>query len=288
MPEPEPGDGELDGHGRHLGGPGVGLDELAAVREDVVDDSRVDDPRQVVVADHPLVVQRHRLAGLPEPLDRRQARGQRVDHRVVEPEHRDVGLGDDEVLVVARVGDQRRALAVDTRQVMTLLAGVRADLAGLAQLEVQPVVLVELGGLRVSRPGAVQRVEVQPRRPALHELRRGHVLAELDVGLVQRQVVVDELAEVGVAGREVARAAVVGRARPGDHRVGDLLGHGRAEGRALRPAPAEPERWLARGGGGAGVRTAAGLLADHPFALDEERLGPVAHRHPSKVKRSRR
>ena len=106
--EPERRDRELQRHRRYVGRCGVGLDEHATVGEDVVDDSRVEDPRQVVVAQHPLVVQRHLLAGLAEVLRRGRGRGV-VDDPVVEVDHRHVGLGDDQVLVVAGVRDQRGA-----------------------------------------------------------------------------------------------------------------------------------------------------------------------------------
>ena len=189
------------------------------------------------MAQHPLVVQRDLLAGLAEPLARGRRGRQVVDDLVVEADHRQVGLGDDQVLVVARVGDQRRALAVDPGQVVALLGGVGADLDGVARLEVQPVGLVELGRSRVARPGAVQGVEVEPRRTALHQLGRRDVLAERDVGAVEGEVVVDELADVGVAGRHVALAATAL-----DHRHGQLLDHRGTEGFSLRAAAGEPER----------------------------------------------
>ena len=241
------------------------------------------------MAQHPLVVQRHLLARLAEVLRRGRGRGV-VDDPVVEVHHRHVGLGDDEVLVVAGVRDQRGPLPVDARQVVALLGGVRPDLLGGADLEVQPVGLVELGGCRVARPHAVQGVQVEPRRATLHELGRRDVLAERDVRTVEGQVVVDELAEVGVAGRHVALPAAAL-----DHRDGQPLDHGRPERVALRAAAGEPERrrlagcqLLGSGGGrllGLGERVgcvpvpSSELGTDQPLALDEEGLGTMVGGH---------
>ncbi len=223
VPEAEPRDRELDRHGRYVGRQRVRLDQLAPVGEHVVEDVLLDDPRQEVVPDQPLVVQRHRLACPPELLPGRHRRGQPVDDPVVEPDHGEVGLGDDQVLVVARVGDQRRPLlhdatGADPRQVVADLLAVGAGPDGVAGLQVQPVVLVELRGSRVGRPGAVQGVQVEARRAGLEQLRRRDGVTELDLGDVHGQVVVDELAEVGVAGRHVALRLVPERG----HRVGEL------------------------------------------------------------------
>jgi hypothetical protein len=68
--------------------------------------------------------------------------------------------------------------------------------SGGAGLEVHAVGLVELRRLRVLRAGAVQRVEVEAGRARLQQRGRGDVRPEHHVRLVERQVVVDELAEV--------------------------------------------------------------------------------------------
>ncbi len=161
VPEPVRRDRELDRHGRHVDRGRGRLDQLAAVGEHVVQDVLLDDPRQEVVPDQPLVVQGHRLARPPELLAGRHRRGQLVDDPVVEADHREVGLGDDQVLVVARVRDQRGALlhgatGADPRQVVADLLPVRAGPDGVAGLQVQAVVLVELRGRLVGRPGGVQ------------------------------------------------------------------------------------------------------------------------------------
>jgi hypothetical protein len=72
--------------------------------KDVVDRARAAHPRQVVRLDHPLVVLGDELAGGGEALRGGDRGGQRVEHAVVEADHRAVGLRDRQVLVVARVG----------------------------------------------------------------------------------------------------------------------------------------------------------------------------------------
>jgi hypothetical protein len=285
--EPEPGDRELDRHGRYVGGAGVGLDQLPAVGEHVVEDGLLHDARQVVVPDQPLVVQGHQSARLEELL-RGRHRWQLVDHPVVEPDHGEVGLGDDEVLVVARVRDQRPSLLrdlalADARQVVTLLDPVGTEPERVTGLEVQPVGVVELRRLRTARPAGVQRVEVEGRRPGLQQLRRGDRLAQLDLGHVHGEVVVDELAEVGVARRDVA---LLVRGDPG-HRPGQLLGEVLVQPPALGADAPEPEgRRRARrqvggsGRGGPGLGDRIGLAVgaaphlgvDQAFPLDPEAL----------------
>ena len=116
-----------------------------------------------------------------------------------------------------------------------------------------------------------------------------------DVGVVHGQVVVDELAEVGVARRDGPGAAAATH-----HGQRHLLGQGRPERRALRPHAREPEgrrragrQW--RGGRHTGVRgrrdgigvaavATTGLLTDDPLTLDEERLGTVLSGHAATVK----
>ena len=81
------------------------------------------DPRQVVGLEHPLVVPGDDVARGRELLRGGHRVRQAVDDPVVEADHRQVRLGDGQVLVVARVGDQRlallglRAAAADAREV---------------------------------------------------------------------------------------------------------------------------------------------------------------------------
>ena len=237
-------------------GAGVGLHQGPTVREHVVDDRRVDDARQVVVPQQPLVVQRHPLAGLPEPLRIGHRGGQRVDDRVVEADHRHVRLGHDQVLVVARVGDQRGPRPLHPGEVVTGLLGVGADPDRGADLEVQAVGLVELRRARVGRAGAVEGVQVQPGGAALHQLGRGDVVAEPDVGVVHGQVVVDELAEVGVArpGRSRSR-----RRRPPWRSASFLVRAGPSG------EPFGPTRENRKGGA---ARAASGVGAGTPGSAD--------------------
>ena len=251
MPEPEGRDGELDRHRGDVGRVGVQRERLAPVREHVVDDGRLADPRQEVVAQHPLVVLDDALARPREALRGGRAGRQRVDHAVVEADDGEVRLRHRQVLVVALVGDDRLALlrgrrAGAAREVVPVHRRVGVDRHRPAHLQVA-VVLVERGAGRVRRSRAVERVEVQARRAALQQLRGRHVLAQHHRRLVERQVVVDELAEVGVAGRDRARAAAAraswpsrascGSPRPARCRAGPAGRSGTAAPPAPRPPP---------------------------------------------------
>ena len=106
----------------------------------------------------------------------------------MQPEERQLNLGDDEVLIVACFGNDRRAIGI-ARQVWRHAVGGCADQ--------EPVAVIELWTLLQS--AAVHRVEVERERTAVNET--------LDVNgvgwrrlSVEGQIVVDELAKVGVAG----------------------------------------------------------------------------------------
>ena len=73
-------------------------------------------------------------------------------------------------------------------------------LDGVPQQQVDPVRLVHIG--LVVRPASVQAIQVEPRRP---EIRQAIwvVLALKTACRVKRQVVIDELAEIGVTGCDV-------------------------------------------------------------------------------------
>ena len=207
VPEPVGGDRELDRHGRDVGRRRADLERLAPVAEHVVERRRPADARQEVMAQHPLVVLGDELARLREALCRRQRGGEAVDDAVVEADERQVGLRDHEVLVVARVGDDRPPLglgvgALAARQVEPVHRGVAADRGRLAVAQVHQIGLVEPRRLGVLRPGAVHRVEVQRRRAALQQRGRVDRGAEHHRRLVEGQVVVDELAQVGEPGRD--------------------------------------------------------------------------------------
>ena len=261
--QPEGGDRELDRHRRHRERVGADLEDLAAVGEDVVDDRPLADPAQVVGAEHPLVVEDDEPPGPGEALVGGRGRVEGVDDAVVEADHREVVLGHGEVLVVAGSGIRARrrlgpfsSVPVRARSNPTR-AGVGADPDGLAHLEV-PVVGVELRGHRVGRPRAVQRVEVEGGRTTLEEVGRRDLVAERDDGLVEGEVVVDELTEVGVAGRDVAAAARRARASPARPCARSAT---RQPGRALRAHPREAEL-----GGGVARRS----TASRGLALDRE------------------
>jgi len=186
-----------------------------------------------------------------------------------------VGLGDRQVLVVAGVRDQRappvgagragpgpgqvEALQLDVDP----LVGERRG-RGLADLELDLVGGVEGPVGRVVRTAAVDRVQVERGRAALHQVVQVDVRAEPGPGAVQRQVVVDELAEVGEPGRD-DRVRRVRLRHVGGHRGGQcdpgVLGYLRS----LRAQSREPEP---------------------PQLLDAERLpgrgppGPVELQHP--------
>ena len=152
-----------------------------------------------------------------------------------------MGLGDGEVLVVALVGDQRRrADRVDPRQVesqqVAILVAPASRRGSGPHLEVDPVGLVEAPRTGLPRSSSVERVQVEARRARLLELLHADVITERDLRLVEREVVIDELAEIGEPGRDRPRPAVRGR-----HRLGDLAPHGEADGAAGGTDAGEPE-----------------------------------------------
>ena len=123
-----------------------------------------------------------------------------LDDRVVKADEQQVQLRDDEVLVVARVADQRPPLRV-SRQVDSA-ASVSAERDRVAPTS---SFTPRLGpssrtGTAGPRARAVQRVEVQARRAEVHERLRvvGRARARRRV---ERDVVIDELPEVRVARR---------------------------------------------------------------------------------------
>ena len=134
------------------------------------------------------------LGGRDEPAP------QVIDASVVEPDEGQVQLADDDVDIVARVADQGPPL---------LVAGkvgrfVRRNGVG-AHEELGGVLLVEQVGA-VEGPPAVDGIEVEAGRAVVHQ--GVGVVAPLEPrGRVERQVVVDELAHVGVPGGEVGVVA---------------------------------------------------------------------------------
>ena len=261
MAEPEGRHRELDRHGRlvarldaHVR---VGrvrarhLEDLAAVGVDVIDNGAVDHAGQEVVPEHPLVVLDDRILRRREEHHGGGGLRQRVDDPVVEPDERQVGLSDGQVLVVAGVGDLGRAAFGDLGAVADAVeveavhgdvrAGERRVGARRPHLQVD-LVAVELGVHRGT--ATVERVEVQRRRAPLHELRDGDIFAELGVGNVLGEVVVDELAEVGEPGgdlRDAGHAGVGLRRLIGGHGLCDRFVELLTCDCALRPEAREAE-----------------------------------------------
>src|SRR4051812_17394204 len=119
-----------------------------------------------------------------------------------------MGLRNREVFVVSPIGDDR--LADRTRCLSWQVRALRPPLR-LAVPEMDAVALVELGRAGILRADAVKRVKVETRGTRL-EQRRGR---DIDVlhqrALVERQVMVEELAKIRVAGRDLPRRDIVDR-----------------------------------------------------------------------------
>jgi hypothetical protein len=150
--------------------------------------------------------------------------------------------------------------------------GVDLHRDGLSHLQVESVRRVDLGRVGILRARPVQRVEIEARRAGLEELARRDVLAERDVGPVEGEVVVDELAEVGEAGRDLRRSA----AARGD-RVAAPLAVGLGE---LAIGPLRPIRENRNGGVTAAAVAILGswpptVSPREPLAEDEEALGTM-------------
>ena len=125
----------------------------------------------------------------------------RVHQPVVELQHRGMQLRHDDVLVVSLVADER---APGLAGITVVESGQVTHVGWLVQFEERPAQPELLSGIQVGLlggPSPVEGVEIQPRR------------AEIDEGFwivlllqarrrVERDVVIDELAEVGVARRD--------------------------------------------------------------------------------------
>jgi hypothetical protein len=138
--------------------------------------------------DHdPLVVPPHDPLRLFEARNAvRAASGLRRVDLVVELQHQQVKLRDDDVLVVARIADQRAPLGVPGQ-----IVAVRPqqELEGL-------VTVIKIGLLRGAE--AVEAVELQDRRAEVARRARIDLLLQ-DRGRIEGEVMVDELTEEGVA-----------------------------------------------------------------------------------------
>jgi hypothetical protein len=142
---------------------------LAGRRQRLGGELVADDLRQEVADQDPLVVRRDDPAGLREErraLQPRLLAGDVLDHVVVEADHRVVQLRDDDVLVVARVADDRPALrvALQVAPLQRVAVVVRRGVAALQEphapaLPVAPLVQVGTGAGSLS----VEAVEVEAR-----------------------------------------------------------------------------------------------------------------------------
>ncbi len=129
--------------------------EKAAVPQHVVHRRLPDDQRQVRVEDDPMVVPCRQLAPLLESGVGVAVDARPIDRVVVEEDERALEAGDHQVLVVARVGDDRRVVRV-SRQIL--------EQASRLDPELRPVDrLVQLRSGDRTRP--VDGVEVERRRP---------------------------------------------------------------------------------------------------------------------------
>ena len=272
MTEPEGSDGELDRHRRDVGRRHTDLERLPPAVEHVAHDARRADPRKVVGAEHPLVVPRDLRSRLHEAEAWGHGGGKRVHDPVVEADHREVRLGDREVLVVPRVGDDRLALgrrggARSPGEVEPLHPGEALRREGLPHLQVDAVRFVELLRCRIRRTGTVERVEIEAGRARLQQLGRRHVLAEHHARLVERQVMVHELAEIRESGRDLRVAAPANDDRlsqPPPVRLGELMP--RSAGTHPRESEGRHQRLF---GGRERAGSPSDRLAEETFADDE-------------------
>ena len=112
MAQPEARALELDGHRRLTR---VGPVEPAAVVQDVLHQRGADEQREELVHDEPVVVPEHEPARLGEDrggVDEAELLADVVDRLVVEQDEGTVEARDHDVLVAARVRDDRGPLAV--------------------------------------------------------------------------------------------------------------------------------------------------------------------------------
>ena len=182
--------GELEGDDRRA----LGAEAAPRGVLDLLDEVAPHERDQEVLDDHPLVVPHRGAPGGVEALGRVDAvLAQAVDEPVVRADQAVVQLGDEDVHVVARVAEQRGALRV-------------ARHVAVAAQQLRRVARVVEEG-RADRPGAVEALEVGPRRAEVGDRRRVGVRA--DGRAVGGDVVGDELPEEGPAGR--GGAVVAGR-----------------------------------------------------------------------------
>ncbi len=187
---------------------------VVAVHLQRVDHARMHDSRQEVVDDKVLVVKTH----LALDVGKRE-RWMLLHHAVVEAQEQALELRHDRVFVIAWIADHRPwRTCVVARQIARV--GIAAAVNGIAQDE--PVVRVIHVRL-VVRSATVDVVQIETGRAEVRERVRIVLLLEA-AGGIERQVVVDELAEVRVERRHAALfivLAVFRRIERGGHRLAE-------------------------------------------------------------------
>ena len=186
--EPVGGRGKLH---RHIGRLLEAV-EAAPLFEDLCDDALLGDALDEIVQHHPLIVPGHDLAGLCEDLaDRRARRRQLIAHLVVEFQHRQMRLCDQQVFIVAVIADQRKTFGT-ARQIVAggdgHIAERHAD--GLADQQFRTRALaVELAGIaRVKLPAAIRTEAIDAIQI---ERRRAEILNCVGIGLPFRRTTSD-------------------------------------------------------------------------------------------------
>lgn len=173
--------------------------------------------RQELVQDHPLIMPAHDALRLGERLAKvgeLQLPGDVVDDRVVEAQEAEMQLRDDQVLVIARIADQRHRLTVP-RHVELVRRAVRRDALD-EEFDAAGGLVVEMR--TGTRPGAVQIVEPEGRRAEIGDHFRVGLTFQAR-GRIERHVMVKELAEKGHSGAHLRIVGIVGRQRG----IGDEL-----------------------------------------------------------------
>src|SRR5207247_6856301 len=178
-----------------------------AERKDRVDHIGADDGHQKIMEHNPLVVPPDELLHGLEPLV-----WMFVADLIVEPQQRGLELRDDHVLVVSRIpdhGPRPRVGAAALRRAPWHVARIR--IGGIpgesaSELEVPAVGLVQVR--LIVRSAAVDIVEIELRTAEVNQRIRV-VLLHQRAGWIKRQVMIDELAEIRVAGGDALVLFVV-------------------------------------------------------------------------------
>ena len=191
---------------------------LATFGEDPADHPFATDMVQEVMHDTPLVVPHGEPARLFVKLLAGMVAGQVIAEAVVEPDHGQLNLADDPVLVIAEVADQGD-IAHPGQIIRRVRAGIHIGASDEFHALEGARCVVEIGLRLGAHP--VDAIKVERRRAGVARL-VGRIDRIEACGDIQRDVVIDELAE-----------------KHEPHRDG-LRGHVRATGihRAARPAEA--------------------------------------------------